>query len=208
MDMIENYFFDLGGVLLDIDVQRTLDALRPLINWEGGGLQDFREDDLFGVGNNKLMQEYQDGAIGTSEFLQSFRPMVRTGVSDDMLIEAWDAMLLTISRHRLEAIRRLRSEGKGVYILSNINEEHLRWVREHFDQIGLRVGVDVTEAFFSNEMGMSKPNREIYDEAIRRSGVNPLTTVYIDDMEVNVEAGRQCGLQAHCAKGDAWLRLI
>ena len=58
------------------------------------------------------------------------------------------------------------------------------------------------DAFFSNEMGASKPNPRIFEEAIRRSGVNPAETLYIDDMQVNVDAGAHFGLQTLCAKGD------
>lgn len=208
--MIHNYFFDMGGVLMDLDVDRTLRAMTALMPHDdaAAGVSRFTANDLFGVGENSLMADYQDGTIGTDQFVDALRAYCRPDVSREALLEAWDAMLLGIPAQRLEALRKLRRQGKKVFILSNINEEHLRWTLAHFNQIGLRLGEDVCEAFFSNEMGMSKPNPRIFEEAIRRASVLPEETLYIDDMQVNVDAGAQFGLQTLCAKGDEWLNLL
>ena len=206
---IQNYFFDLGGVLMDLDVNRTLQAMVALMpEKNASGIGSFSANDFFGVGENTLMADYQDGTIGTDAFVEALQAYCRPDVTRAELLEAWNAMLLGITQKRIEALRQLRKQGKQVFILSNINEEHLRWTREHFDQIGLRIGEDVCEAFFSNEMGMSKPNPRIFEEAIRRAGVNPAETLYIDDMRVNVDAGAQWGLHTLCAKGDEWIGKI
>lgn len=206
--MIKNYFFDLGGVLMDLDVNRTLQALVALMPGTASSIGSFSANDLFGVGENRLMAEYQDGTIGTDAFVAALQPMCRPDVTREQLLAAWDAMLLGVPVRRLEALRQLRKQGKKVFLLSNNNEEHLRWTREHFNQIGLRMGEDVCEAYFSNEMGASKPSPRIFQEAIRRSGVNPAETLYVDDMQVNVDAGVQYGLQALCAKGDEWIECV
>ena len=206
--MIKNYFFDLGGVLMDLDVNRTLQALVALMPGTASGISSFSANDLFGVGENTLMADYQDGTIGTDAFVAALQPMCRPDVTREQLLAAWDAMLLGVPVRRLEALRQLRKQGKKVFLLSNNNEEHLRWTREHFNQIGLRMGEDVCEAYFSNEMGASKPSPRIFQEAIRRSGVNPAETLYVDDMQVNVDAGAQYGLQALCAKGDEWIECV
>ena len=207
---IKNYFFDMGGVLMDLDVERTLQAMVSLMPEQTSSttISRFSANDLFGVGENTLMADYQDGTIGTDDFLEALRSYCRPGIGRTELVEAWDAMLLGIPQHRLDVIRTLRNNGKKVFILSNINEEHLRWTLEHFNQIGLRLGEDVCEAFFSNEMGMSKPHPQIYQEAIRRANVNPEETLYIDDMQVNVDAGARIGLQTLCAKGDEWIESV
>lgn len=207
---IQNYFFDLGGVLMDLDVERTLRAIVALMpqDLKTDEVGCFSANDLFGVGENRLMADYQDGTIGTDVFVAALLPRCRPGVSREQVLEAWDAMLLGVPVRRLEALRQLRRQGKKIFLLSNNNEEHLRWTRVHFNQIGLRMGEDVCEAFFSNEMGVSKPNPRIFEEAIRRSGVNPDETLYIDDMQVNVDAGARCGLQPLCAKGDEWVEFV
>lgn len=210
--MINNYFFDMGGVLMDLDIEQTLRAMTQLMPHDSLSAnhpqQKLTTNDLFGVGDNKLMQDYQDGTIGTEIFMNELHRYCRPEVHINELITAWDAMLLGIPMHRLEFIRHLRVKGKKVFILSNINEEHLRWTRKHFLEIGLRIGKDVCETFFSNEMGMSKPNPQIYAEAIRRSGVNPTETLYIDDMKVNIDAGAKFGLHTLCANGDEWIHTI
>lgn len=204
--MICNYFFDLGNVLLDIDPQRSLDAFAPL--FKPDALKQFSPSDLFGVGSNPFLAAYQVGTISSDEFFAHFLPFCLPGTAPWQLVAAWNAMLINIPPRRIQAIRKLRQNGCKVFILSNINEEHLRWVRRHFDQVGLRLGSDIDDAFFSNEIHLSKPDPRIFAEAIRRSNVSPQETLFIDDQQINVSAACEAGLHAVCASRDAWLPFI
>jgi HAD superfamily hydrolase (TIGR01509 family) len=56
---------------------------------------------------------------------------------------------------------------------------------------------------FSYRAGMMKPERGIFDLAIRQFGVNPAATVYLDDLPANVEAARGAGLRAFVYRHDA-----
>lgn len=202
--MIKNFFFDLGNVLLDIDPQRTLDQLSKLIACDA----PFSPSDLFGTGANKLVADYQEGTITSDLFFESIRSLCRPHTTTQQIIEAWDAMLIRIPPTRVEAIRRLRDKGHNVYILSNINEEHLRWARNHFDEVGLTFGKDINTAFFSNEMHLAKPDLRIFSQAIRTSRVNPSETLYIDDQQKNIDAGAKMGFHVLCAVRDQWLEPI
>ena len=62
--------------------------------------------------------------------------------------------------------------------------------------------------FLSNEMGLAKPGLEIYEEMIRRTGMNPKESVYFDDLEQNVEAGKRAGLNAELVNRDEWMEKI
>ena len=48
----------------------------------------------------------------------------------------------------------------------------------------------------SSEIGITKPDRRIFDELVRRYGLDPATTLFIDDNPPNVEGAIAAGLQA------------
>ncbi|MDF2156136.1 HAD family phosphatase [Vibrio sp. CAU 1672] len=91
----------------------------------------------------------------------------------------------------VELLRRVKAGGYGVYALTdNVNEivEHLReaytfW--ELFD--GATVSADV---------GLLKPQPEIYYSLLKQNGILASETVFIDDMPYNVEGARTAGISA------------
>jgi putative hydrolase of the HAD superfamily len=85
----------------------------------------------------------------------------------------------------------LRANGIRTGILSNLPRPlgtHLRKsgnLLEHFDHVT-----------FSYELGVAKPQREIYDHAIHGLGIAPAEALFLDDREENVEGARAAGLEA------------
>ena len=63
----------------------------------------------------------------------------------------------------------------------------------------------------SAEVGMAKPEAGIYTLAAERLGLNPGECVFVDDLDANVEAARQVGMQAvlfRTDKGDDLRQLL
>lgn len=54
----------------------------------------------------------------------------------------------------------------------------------------------VDTVIISAEVGMAKPDPRIYLLALDRLGVVPEETIFVDDLQVNVDAARQLGIQA------------
>ncbi len=85
----------------------------------------------------------------------------------------------------------MRRAGLKTSILSNLPRtlgERLRAERgflDHFDQVT-----------FSYELGVIKPEAEIYHDAIRGLGVEPVEALFLDDRPENVEGGRAAGIHA------------
>jgi HAD superfamily hydrolase (TIGR01509 family) len=55
--------------------------------------------------------------------------------------------------------------------------------------------------YFSDELGLVKPHREIFDHVIRDLAVSPRRIAFFDDTPVNVEAAREAGLTAYLVDG-------
>ena len=97
---VEAIVFDLGGVILDVDLQRSVEALKAL-NAEGVGVQDVLAE------NASVFRDLELGLVTPEEFVRAFReyyPAAR-GVSDAGIWDAWNAMLMPFDAERVELLR-------------------------------------------------------------------------------------------------------
>ena len=83
------------------------------------------------------------------------------------------------------------SDRYGVYLLSNIGDLH--WSHLCREYGFHRIGHGALPSFVA---GCMKPDPAIYAEAERRFGLDPRSTVFIDDREENVRAARSRGWEA------------
>ena len=125
-ESVEALVFDLGGVLLDVQLQRTLRAFEAL-DIRGLGAAEVID------GNRACFRDLELGLITQEEFAEAVRrtfPAV-AAIPDEQLLEAWNAMLMPFDAQRVELLREL---GKRcpVYLLSNTNLPHRIRFRESF----------------------------------------------------------------------------
>jgi FMN phosphatase YigB (HAD superfamily) len=84
---IKNIIFDLGGVIMDIDVKQTMHAFAAL------GLKNIHE--YFGHGfAASFFSDHEAGRISDEEFLKEIKNLLNKEVSQGELIDAWNALLL------------------------------------------------------------------------------------------------------------------
>lgn len=197
----KNLIFDLGGVLIDLDVNRMLRG------FEGVGLDPrmFMAESAEkgattvceGMSVGQLLSDYQTGDITTEELLETILPECRPGTTREQLVEAWNHCLVSIPEERLKTVRRWREKGYRTYMLSNTNDLHWRYISTHcFGGEGLGLEDCFDGVFLSHEMRLAKPDAEIYRSMLQRLGVRAEDCWFVDDAQVNVEAARKEGLQA------------
>jgi len=87
------------------------------------------------------------------------------------------------------------------YVLSNASAETWPFAVERFPFLGRFRGV-----LLSGEVGVAKPDPEIFDELCRRFDLRPESTIFIDDKAANVDAARALGFAGHHFEGAAGLR--
>ena len=51
----------------------------------------------------------------------------------------------------------------------------------------------VEHAYFSHEIGLKKPNRDIFDHVVANSHIKPEESIFIDDNEANIKAAKALG---------------
>lgn len=193
----KNVLFDLGGVLIDIDVQRSLDAFAKLM----GENSMVTAEGLAGGHTSELIDQYQIGAITSEEFVETIMSQCLPGTTRQQIEDAWNAMVVTMPEEKKQLLRELIQKGKNVYVLSNTNDIHIRFTLAKWPELK-----QAKKLFFSHEIGMSKPDQRCYQLVIRETGIQPEETVYVDDLLPNIEAGRKLGFQCLQAVDDGWMR--
>jgi FMN phosphatase YigB (HAD superfamily) len=180
--MINAILFDFGDVFINLDKQATIDGLQKL------GLSAWN-DDL-----EQLNLKYEVGAISEDDFLLGFQKNI-PNASIDEISKAWNAILLDFPLYRLEFLQML-SKKYRLFLLSNTDAIHI----ETFEQkTGPSFYGDFYQCFekvyFSFEIGMRKPNPEVYNFVLDQNGLQAKHTLFIDDKKENTDAALALGFQ-------------
>lgn len=191
MYTIKNIVFDLGGVLLDIDFQKSVDAFQKLgINNFEEMFSKFTADDLF--------KKLETGHISEQDFYEKIR--LRTGkfITNAQIQNAWNALILDFREESLEFISKLSIKYK-LYLLSNTNIIHLQYFKRHFTNQTLKPSFDAyfNKAWYSNEIGLRKPGPQIFEFILQQQQLLPEETLFIDDTNTNIEAAQKLGFRTH-----------
>ena len=188
MENISTIIFDLGGVIMDIDVKKTLGAFSKL------GLSNIHE--YFGHGfAASFFSDHEAGRISDEEFLQEIKNLLGGEVSDESVIEAWNALLLRFPPERITLLKELKNRYR-LFLYSNTNAIH----QEKFKEIyrGAFAGeLDqlFEKAYYSHELGERKPETAGFEKIIRENMLDPKQTLFVDDALMNVEGAIKAGLK-------------
>ena len=199
--MVSDIIFDLGGVLLDLNMPDLQGACHRLgidpelffVKTEGAGTSTVCE----GVSASRAITAYQVGDITSEAFLAFVLSHCGADITREAVIEAWNSCIGPLPRHRLDLIKELRRRGYHTHLLSNTNDLHWEEVkRRHFSDEGYRCAELFDHVFVSHEVHLAKPDLEIYRHAVGRIGRPAHQCLFIDDAQANVEGARRTGLQA------------
>lgn len=162
---IRHIIFDLGGVLLNLDVEGCTRA------FEKAGLKDIRSV-LTGTNEGGIFSEYERGEIGTPEFRDGIRQLASQSLTDDEIDRMWVNELLDIPQEKLDLLVSLRSKY-DIYLLSNTNELHWQHVVESLlPQQNYRAEDLFKETFLSFRMKLAKPDRKYSGRYSARPDLN------------------------------------
>lgn len=188
MQEIRNIIFDFGGVILNIDFQRSIDAFRRLgIGHDPAFFSQFGQSEVF--------DRLETGHITEKEFYDAIRQSTGIAVSDADLRKAWDALLLDMPDERVELLKKV-SRHYRIFLLSNTNAIHYETYNGAFRA---KYGHDFDELFekawWSFRIGMRKPYTETFLWVLQDGGLNAGETLFIDDTLKHVEGARKAGLK-------------
>lgn len=191
LNNIKTIIFDLGGVIIDLDVDRTITGFSAL-----SGFSPEKVKEIYN--SHPIFHEFEKGLVTESGFREVVRSLFHSeGVSDDNVDEIWNGMLLSIPLQRLELMSHLK-ENYNVMILSNTNSIHIRQMYSNI--LPGVAGVSsfdpfVHKAYYSHEIKMRKPDAEIYQYVLDDYDLKAEETVFLDDNPDNVKGAGKLGIQ-------------
>ena len=186
---IEAIVFDLGGVIIDLDFQRSFDQFARL---SGKSQEAIRK----GIFESGVLHSYEKGHYTDAEFLTEVEKIFHLTCGHPAIEQAFLELLLGIPAARIELIRNL-SKDYRVFVLSNTSAIHYKEVNAilkrdtghaHLDQLFEKV-------FLSFELGMLKPHRQIYEAVLDQASLRPEHTLFLDDNHDNLLGASAIGIQ-------------
>ena len=190
--------FDFGGVLVQLDKQRCIDAFAKL----GFDLAPF----IGTYAQSGILSKIERGEAGIPEFCEEVRRVSGLPLKDNDICEAWAAFLTEVPRERIDMLRRIRKHHR-LCVLSNTNEIH--WAlaeNKYFVKPGERVEDLFSHVFLSYKMGLEKPEKEMFEKVIETLQEPADRLLFLDDSEVNCEAARKTGMRSLIAPADgSWM---
>lgn len=192
--LIKNIIFDFGGVICDLDISLTEKKFR-----EFGPARNQKPDS--GKEFQKLVEGLETGMITPAQFRKKIRDHYIKPLSDPVIDETWNAMLLFIPDHRIRLLQQIRTNYR-TFLLSNSNPIHYDCYLQHFrEQTGFTDFTALFEkTYFSFLIGLKKPEKEIYEFALNDSILNPAETLFIDDTPENVTGAEAAGIKGFLLK--------
>ena len=193
---IDAVILDLGGVILNIDYQRTIDAFRLL------GYERF-EEQYSKLQQSGLFDRLEKGLISESAFVEEILESL-PGAQPQQVIYAWNALLLDFPEGRIETVRHIAS-AFPTYLLSNTNAIHYRaFTRTLKAQTGLdSLKPLFRKTYLSHEIHMRKPDPAVFRWIVEQEGLNPQKTLFVDDSPQHLRGAEEVGLLTyHMKDGD------
>jgi putative hydrolase of the HAD superfamily len=178
--------FDLGGVILNLEPARTYDAFASIRTSKR------RPNE----GSLPFFLEFEQGRISEMQFRDELRTLLNVAASDDLLDRSWNAMLLDLPPARLDLLAKL-AKSRRIFLLSNTNSIHKRAFEQIIADAGLtsRFISPFETLYYSHEIGMRKPDVEIYQYVLEQNHLRPEETIFVDDMKINIENARLLGIR-------------
>jgi putative hydrolase of the HAD superfamily len=187
----KNIIFDLGGVILDIDYDRTIQAFKNL------GIQDF-EQLYTQAAQTGFFDDFETGKMSSAAFITALQHKIENDISNAEIIHAWNAMLLDWDMRRLNLLLELRKHHR-VFLLSNTNSLHQSAFMKSLKQ---QTGLDTLsnhfdKVYMSHEIGLRKPNLDVFEFVLNDQQMNAEETLFLDDSIQHVEGAKKLGITTH-----------
>jgi 2-haloacid dehalogenase len=176
--------FDLGGVLIDWDPRHLY---RKLFADDEAGMEHF----LATVCTREWHRHHDAGR----SFAEGARLLKAEHPDKAELIDAFGnregEMMAGSIAGTVEILQELRDREVPLYALSNWPAESFPHARQRFDFLGWFRGILV-----SGDVKVIKPDPRIFELLVERFAIDPLSAIFIDDVEANAAAARAFGIHA------------
>ena len=187
--MVKALIFDVGGVLLELDIRRCRSFYIDRLGYE-------RIDDILDSSIQKgIYMQLEGGQISPDQFRQGILKDSLPGMTPEYIDLAMWSLLKGVDSRKAEILKSL-SDKYDLYILSNNNGITWPLCVKLMEDEGIEVNRVFKKIFLSYRMKMLKPGMEIFRAVIDQIGLPADELLFIDDSLKNVEGALKAGLPA------------
>ena len=184
--MIKNIIFDNGGVIVkysaktyldyfnfDIEKQEKLDTLFASDEWTKFAKGEWTSEDF--------------KAFALGQFPEYYDDVVKILDVDNL------KFMIPPYKETLEFMDRLKKSGHKIYLLTDINEDTITYMKSEIDNFeNLFDGI-----VYSCRVGMVKKDGEVFNYILNKFNLNPLETLFLDDSVKNLEEATKRNIQTY-----------
>jgi len=199
---IKNLIFDLGGVIINIDINITINAFA---NYYGASVPQINEF----LAKKGLWELHEVGSLSdeilrselNSYFINSNNANAKY-MSTTEFEMVWNSLLLNIPQERIDLLKALAIKYR-LFLLSNTNHTHIldvnaKLARENNIVGGLESLFE--KVYYSYNLGMRKPDPKIYEYVLKDKALSASESVFIDDNEPNIISSGSVGIHTILVK--------
>lgn len=181
--MLKFIFIDIGQVLIKVDFQKLFTTLADNSSKNRSEIEQFFNE-------SSLIMQYRNGTITSNSFLEKFKSKINFRGNLYQLSEIWTDIFEPIQEN-IDLIKIIKNKYQLTFI-SNTNELHMRKIFSmipDFKSLG--------HFILSYEVGLSKPDPQIFKYAMKEVNATSHESLFIDDEKKNVAAAEKLGLSVY-----------
>ena len=181
--------FDMGGVLIDLDVPKCIQAFINELEYP-------QIEQIIDACHQKgIFGDMEEGKVSADDFRAYVLAGARKGaVPEDVDRALWN-ILAGIEPYKIPLLKRL-AENYDVYMLSNNNPICTPRAEVMFEEAGFSMKTDFKKCYISYELKALKPSAECFQAVIDDIGIPAEYMLFIDDSQRNVDGSIEAGLPA------------
>ncbi len=189
MKRIDALIFDMGGVLVDLDIEDCKRAFKEDLGY-------YKIDEIIDPCHQKgIYGDLEEGILDADEFRRIVLADSRPGALPADVDRAMWHILVGIEPYKAELLKKL-SEKYELYLLSNNNSICLPCSAGMFADAGVPLDRIFRKCFYSFEMKALKPSERFYKAVMEEVGLSSEQMLFIDDSQKNVDGAAAAGLPA------------
>ena len=187
--MIKAIFFDMGGVLLPLNMNRCIEAYRNI-----AGFKDI-DKYLDPCHQHGFFLDIEAGRMDLETFYTVCASHCAPGTTRETIMRCQAEFFDTPRPEDVAFVKEIVHKY-DIFMLSNNNPVSMILHIPNFENAGLPLDKSFKKLFFSHEMKLLKPDPEIYLRAIAESGYSAGECLFIDDSQRNVDGALAVGMHA------------
>ena len=194
MKKIKVIIFDFGGVILNINYNKTINAFKKLgIENAKKIYSQKRQSELFNL--------IETGKISEKEFLLELQK-ISLHKNTEKIKKAWNAMLLDLPKERLNLLSQLKSRYK-LFLLSNTNHIHIQEIKKKLgNDIWGKFSNLFDKMYLSHQVKIRKPEKDIFRLILAEQKLNANEVLFVDDSYQHIKAAKKLKFNTYHLKNE------